>query len=99
MNREQNKTVKNARCIRDLKLLAWKVEDIQAFCEKNNIKLSIVQEETSQYASGKIIRQSRTGRIISGATLKVVVAKEVSLPAEINPAPPADDSNNTDDNN
>ena len=77
----------------------WTVEDIQAFCEKNNIKLSIVYEETSQYASGKIISQSRTGRIISGATLKVVVAKEVSLPAEINPAPPADDSNNTDDNN
>ena len=29
MNREQNKKVKKARCIRDLKLLAWKVEDIQ----------------------------------------------------------------------
>lgn len=79
----------------------WTIEDVQAFCDKNNIKLSIVEEETNQAAPGKIIKQSRTGRISPNATLKITVAKAISLPPELLP----DDNNtnnkdnNTDDNN
>ena len=85
----------------------WTVSDVEAFCEKNNIKLSIVYEETNLHAPGKIISQSRQGPIKSGVTLKITVAKEISLPPEINPGTndedtSTDDSNtdtNTDDNN
>ena len=75
----------------------WIVSDVEEFCEKNNIKLTIEYQETNQYAPGKIISQSRTGRIVSGATLKIVVAEEVSLPEEIAPTP--DDEDNTEEDN
>ena len=75
----------------------WLVSDVEEFCEKNNIKLTIEYQETNQYAPGKIISQSRTGRIVSGATLKIVVAEEVSLPEEIAPTP--DDEDNTEEDN
>jgi len=63
----------------------WSVADIEEFCNKNNIKLTITYKETSEYAPGKVIAQSRTGRIVSGVTLKITVAKEVPLPPEIAP--------------
>ena len=75
----------------------WLVSDVEEFCEKNNIKLTIEYQETNQYAPGKIISQSRTGRIVSGATLKIVVAEEISLPEEIAPTP--DDEENTEEDN
>ena len=75
----------------------WLVSDVEEFCEKNNIKLTIEYQETNQYAPGKIISQSRTGRIVSGATLKIVVAEEISLPEEIAPTP--DDEDNTEEDN
>jgi len=74
----------------------WSVSDIEEFCTKNNIKLNIQYEETSQYPAGKIISQSRTGKVVSGATLKIVVAKEITLPPEINPS---DNGKPSDDNN
>ena len=73
----------------------WSVVDVQEFCEKNNIKLSVKEVETNEYAPGKIFYQSRTGRIVSGATLTIKVAKEVSLPPEIAP----DSDENKEDNN
>ena len=76
----------------------WIVSDIEEFCNKNNIKLTIEYEETNQYTPGKIIRQSRTGRIVSGATLKIVVAKEISLPPEISPDDNKDNTTTEDDN-
>ena len=63
----------------------WTVADVQEFCDKNNIKLSVTEVETNEYAPGKIFYQSRTGRIVSGATLTIKVAKEVALPPEIAP--------------
>ncbi len=74
----------------------WTVSDIEEFCTKNNIKLNIVYEETDKYAAGKVISQSRTGKVVSGATLKIVVAKEISLPPEIIPD---DNGKPNDDNN
>ena len=63
-----------------------------------NIKLTIEYQETNKYAPGKIISQSRTGRIVSGATLKIVVAKEVSIPEEIAPTPDDDEENIEEEN-
>ena len=71
----------------------WTVADVQAFCDKNNINLSIVYEETNLHAPGKIMKQSRTGKIVSGVSLKITVAKEIPLPPEIKP----EEDNKTDD--
>ncbi len=76
----------------------WLVSDVEEFCNKNNIKLTIEYQETNKYAPGKIISQSRTGRIVSGATLKIVVAKEVSIPEEIAPTPDDDEENIEEEN-
>ena len=71
------------------------VSDVEEFCTKNNIKLLIEYEETNKYAPGKIIYQSRTGRITAGATLKIKVSKEISLPPEIKPDDSSDEENET----
>ena len=39
--------------------------------------LSVVYEETNDYDEGTIIKQSRTGKIAPGATLKITVAKKL----------------------
>ena len=77
----------------------WTVEQIEEFCKTKNIHLSIDYRETSEFNPGKIISQSRTGRIVEGATLKIVVAKEEALPPAINPEPDDNNDSNQDDNN
>ena len=53
----------------------WTVDDVEAFCEKYNINLTIDYLPTAQYTEGTLISQSRSPKtpIISGATLKIVV--------------------------
>ena len=55
----------------------WTVDDVEAFCEKYNINLTIDYLPTAQYTEGTLISQSRSPKtpIISGATLKIVVTK------------------------
>lgn len=55
----------------------WTVDDVKAFCEKYNIKLTIDYQATSQYTEGTLISQSRSPKtpIVSGSTLKIVVAE------------------------
>ncbi len=80
----------------------WLVSDVEEFCTKNNIKLQIEYVETSEYTPGKIIYQSRTGKVASGAMLKIRVAKEVPLPPVIDPTPEEENTNpdvNEEDNN
>ena len=69
----------------------WSLSDIEVFCEKYKVNLSIVYEQTNDYKEGQIIRQSRKAndRIVSGATLKITVAKEM---------PEQDDNINNNDN-
>jgi len=81
----------------------WTVDDVEAFCEKYKIKLSIDYQSTSDYVEGTLISQSRSPKtpIISGSTLKIVVAQAPNEnasgePAE-SPSPTATPSNN--DNN
>ena len=56
----------------------WKVDDIETFCSEYGITLTVVEEETNEYPAGTVIRQSRSAdtKVISGATLKITVAKE-----------------------
>jgi len=65
----------------------WTVEDIKAFCEKYNLKLTIAYSKTDVYNEGKIIYQSRAAKseIVKGASLKITIAK------------PLDSSDNPDD--
>ncbi len=76
----------------------WTLDDIKAFCDANKIVLTIEYEETDEYAPGKIINQSRTGRIVEGVQLRITVAKEKPLPPEIDPGLDDNDDTNTNDN-
>ena len=62
----------------------WSLNDVEAFCDKYGIKLEKIEQETTAYAEGTIIGQSRTkgSTIIKGTTLKVTVAiKPIPQPA------------------
>ena len=54
----------------------WSLSDVEAFCNKYELKLDKQEQETSAYSEGTIIGQSRTkgSTIIKGTTLKVTVA-------------------------
>lgn len=55
----------------------WTLDDVNAFCEKYKIVLKVDYQSTSEYAEGTLISQSRSPKtpIVSGSTLKVVVAQ------------------------
>ena len=75
------------KCSEDFVNEEWTVEDIKAFCEKYNLKLTIAYSKTDVYNEGKIIYQSRAAKseIVKGASLKITIAK------------PLDSSDNPDD--
>lgn len=56
----------------------WTVDDVKTFCNQYNITLTIDYKETTDYASGTILSQSRSSDtpIVSGTTLKITVATE-----------------------
>lgn len=72
----------------------WTVDDIKNFCNQYNITLTIDYKETSDYASGTILSQSRSSDtpIVSGTTLKITVATEPSDSGK-----PSDSSDSKDD--
>ena len=55
---------------------SWSVSDVEAFCEKYDLNLSIAYEETDAYSEGTIIKQSRAAgsTVISKASIKITVA-------------------------
>lgn len=59
----------------------WTVEDIEKFCEEYGLNLTVVEEETSLYPAGRVIKQSRSpeSRVIAGVSLKITVAKEATI--------------------
>ena len=59
----------------------WTIDDVEAFCTKYNVTLKIDYKETSDYEEGTLISQSRSPKtpIVSGTTLKIVVAKKVEI--------------------
>ncbi len=60
----------------------WTKEDVEAFCEKYHIDLKVNTKETSEYAPGKVMEQSRSAGtpIVEGATLTVTIAVEPTVP-------------------
>lgn len=77
----------------------WTVEDVEAFCTKYNITLKIDYQETTEYPAGTLISQSRSPKtpIVSGATLKIVVAKEPEITIEPDEPDNTDSDSSTDE--
>ena len=74
----------------------WTIDDVEAFCTKYNVILKIDYKETSDYEEGTLISQSRSPKtpIVSGTTLKIVVAKKVEIVND-DPKPSNDPNSNT----
>ena len=74
----------------------WTIDDVEAFCTKYNVTLKIDYKETSDYEEGTLISQSRSPKtpIVSGTTLKIVVAKKVEVVND-DPKPSNDPNSNT----
>ena len=74
----------------------WTIDDVEAFCTKYNVTLKIDYKETSDYEEGALISQSRSPKtpIVSGTTLKIVVAKKVEIVND-DPKPSNDPNSNT----
>ena len=65
----------------------YSIDDVQAFCDENNIKLNITYETSDEYPENTIIKQNRTGEVISGSTLTITVTKK-SVQEQIDPVEP-----------
>ncbi len=58
----------------------WSVDDIQAFCDKYNVTLKMEEVIQDEYEEGKVIKQNRTGEVISGSTLTITVTVRSNIP-------------------
>ena len=56
----------------------WTVDQVEAFCEQNNLKLTIDYEKTNQYTPGMIISQSRKAgtTLVKGVDFRITIAME-----------------------
>ncbi len=63
----------------------WTLSDTQAFATEYNINLEIEYRETTEYAEGLVLSQSRAAKskIVQGTTLKVVVASKPKTDGDI----------------
>ena len=79
----------------------WTIEDVESFCEQYNLKLIKSYEETTQYAPGTLISQSREPKtpIVSGATLKIVIAKEPEVTVDPEEPEEGEPTESTDEEN
>jgi len=59
----------------------YTLEQVQTFCEDNNITLNSTTKETNDYAENVILSQSRTAgsKVVSGVTLRVTYAKKKAV--------------------
>ena len=71
----------------------WSLSDAQTFCDKYELVLEKVEQETEAYSPGTIISQSRTAgtTIIKGTTLRVTVAVKPKPKPTTAPKPAEDD--------
>ena len=74
------------------------VEEINAFAEKFNLKVTVKEKETSEYPAGTVISQSRTGKIVNGATITITVAKEPTKKEETDTGKAENTETNTETN-
>ena len=68
----------------------WTLAEIQEFAEKYQLNLDIKYSESDEYPVGTVIKQSRTGKIVNGASLTITVTKAIEKPEIV------DDDNSTD---
>ena len=54
----------------------YTVDMVQEFCGENNVTLNIQYETNDTYPEGTIIKQNRTGEVISGSTLTITVTQK-----------------------
>ncbi len=56
----------------------WSLTDVEAFCDKYGLTVSVKEQETTAYEEGKVIDQSRAAGspIVKGQTLTVTIAKK-----------------------
>ena len=61
----------------DMEAANWSLEDVKAFCDKYDIKLTYTEVETTKKDPGKVLTQSRApgSPIVKGSSLKVEIAK------------------------
>lgn len=78
----------------------WTLDDVKAFCDKYNIKLTVDYSPTTQYPEGTLLSQSRTPKtpIVENSTLKVTIAQEPTTTPTPSPSQtpePSDNSSST----
>ena len=54
----------------------YTIDMVEEFCAKNNVVLNIQYEINDTYPEGTIIKQNRTGEVISGSTLTITVTQK-----------------------
>lgn len=67
----------------------WKVEEVKVFADKYGLTLDIKQVVSEDHPIGTIISQSRSGRIVKGASFSITVTRE---PDDIGPPEEEEDS-------
>ena len=82
----------------DMEAENWSLEDVKAFCDKYDIKLTHTEVETTKKDPGKVLTQSRApgSPIVKGSTLRVEIAK---VPTEKPKEEPKDDEKPSTENN
>lgn len=53
----------------------YTIDMVQEFCDKNDITLSVQYQTSAEYPADTIIKQDRTGEVISGSTLTITVTR------------------------
>ena len=69
----------------------WTLADVEAFCDKYGLTVSVKEQETTAYEEGKVIDQNRAAGspIVKGQTITVTIAKKPK--EEPKPSEPAPD--------
>ena len=82
----------------DMEAENWNLDDVKAFCDKYDIKLTTTEVETTKKDPGKVLTQSRApgSPIVKGSTLRVEIAKAPT--AKPKEEPKDDEKPSTEDN-
>ena len=76
----------------------WTLDEIKEFADKYSLTLDIKYVESDQYPVGTVIKQSRTGKIVNGASLTITATKEVSVPVQEPDQPNNEEPTNNNEN-
>lgn len=54
----------------------WTKKDVQSFCDKYNLSLTLLEAESSDYPAGTVMKQSRNAGevVVEGASIRVTIA-------------------------